>query len=660
MCLIKNNKSGNRGTGFIGYFPLHKSRYLLTCHHVLPGGRVEKKAIREADFTFNHNTDESVSYKGHQLFNMDRLYSFTSPVKVTEDEYGLDYTMIRIRDDVLLHCEPFELTDQYGVAPEDQVAILQHAGGEQLGISNHNCKDKIGFLVYYVADTDRGSSGAPVLRMIDRKYRVVAIHRGVEVLNYGSLLSEIIYHVQNMEISPGSMTTSKMVDDFKKRQLQPVAVIPQHGPQQPDQPEPDGPQRGHQQPAVPQRQPAVPQLGQHHPAVLQPGQQQPAVLQLGQHQPAVLQPGQQQPAVPKLGQHQPGVLQPGQQQPAVPQVGQHQPAVLQPAVLQPGQQQPAVPQVGQHQPGVLQPGQQQPAVPKLGQHQPAVPQPAQQQPAAPQHQPAVPQLGQHQPAVLQPGQQQPAVPQLGQHQPAVLQPGQQQPAVPQVGQYQPAVLQPGQQQPAVPKLGQHQPAVPQPAQQQPAVPQFGQPAAPQCNQQQPAIPQHGQQHGQQQPEPGGLHRPIPQQQPVMQQPAVPQCNQQQLAIPPLGQEQPAVPRSNQQPPAEPQPPIGVRQPTTQQSIMTVIHRIYPDMRKYINISSLYPYLNKYGILTREERAKLINPYTSQIEKIDELLKLMGAKSPSSQSDFLKAIKDAREHTGHKEICKLLREKGLRI
>jgi len=61
-----------------------------------------------------------------------------------------------------------------------------------------------GFLVFYAADTARGSSGAPVMRLIDRKYRVVAIHRGTDVLNYGSLLSEIIYHVENMEINPGS------------------------------------------------------------------------------------------------------------------------------------------------------------------------------------------------------------------------------------------------------------------------------------------------------------------------------------------------------------------------------------------------------------------------------------------------------------------------
>jgi len=83
---IYTHRTGTRGTGFIGYLPRHKSRYVLTCHHVLPGGRVEKKTIGEADFTFDFDTDErnAVSYKGHHLFNMDHLVSFTSPVKITE------------------------------------------------------------------------------------------------------------------------------------------------------------------------------------------------------------------------------------------------------------------------------------------------------------------------------------------------------------------------------------------------------------------------------------------------------------------------------------------------------------------------------------------------------------------------------------------------
>jgi len=52
--------------------------------------------------------------------------------------------MIKIRDDVLPNCEPFELTDKYGVEKGDQVTILQHAGGEQLGISHKNCSKGVG------------------------------------------------------------------------------------------------------------------------------------------------------------------------------------------------------------------------------------------------------------------------------------------------------------------------------------------------------------------------------------------------------------------------------------------------------------------------------------------------------------------------------------
>ena len=58
--------------------------------------------------------------------------------------------------------------------------------------------------MFYAADTAPGSSGAPVMRIIDRKYCVVAIHRAADVLNYGSLLSEIICHIENGGINPGN------------------------------------------------------------------------------------------------------------------------------------------------------------------------------------------------------------------------------------------------------------------------------------------------------------------------------------------------------------------------------------------------------------------------------------------------------------------------
>jgi len=69
-------------------------------------------------------------------------------------------------------------------------------------------------MVFYGAKTDLGSSGAPVMRVIDQKYRVVAIHRGQNMLNFGSLLSEIIYHVQHCEINPGKYAPNKPTNPY--------------------------------------------------------------------------------------------------------------------------------------------------------------------------------------------------------------------------------------------------------------------------------------------------------------------------------------------------------------------------------------------------------------------------------------------------------------
>ena len=67
------HRSGSKGTGFIGCLPHHASHYMLTCHHVLRGGRLEKEVIRDSDFTFNHKEKDAVTYKGHQLFDVDNL-----------------------------------------------------------------------------------------------------------------------------------------------------------------------------------------------------------------------------------------------------------------------------------------------------------------------------------------------------------------------------------------------------------------------------------------------------------------------------------------------------------------------------------------------------------------------------------------------------------
>ena len=100
--------------------------------------------------------------------------------------------------------------------------------------------------------------------------------------------------------------------------------------------------------------------------------------------------------------------------------------------------------------------------------------------------------------------------------------------------------------------------------------------------------------------------------------------------------------------------------TPTSSLMDIIYQLYPQMIQYINMVSLIPYLNKYGILTAEERHYLNNNHKSPTEKVNYLLQYLESKNEETVKNFLKALKEAREHSGHTELCRLLREKGVKI
>lgn len=94
--------------------------------------------------------------------------------------------------------------------------------------------------------------------------------------------------------------------------------------------------------------------------------------------------------------------------------------------------------------------------------------------------------------------------------------------------------------------------------------------------------------------------------------------------------------------------------------MDIIYQLNPQMNKYINMVSLVPYLNKYGILTSEERFYLNSNSKSPTEKVNYLLQYLESKGEETIKKFLQALKEASEHTGHIELCRLLRERGVEI
>ena len=96
------------------------------------------------------------------------------------------------------------------------------------------------------------------------------------------------------------------------------------------------------------------------------------------------------------------------------------------------------------------------------------------------------------------------------------------------------------------------------------------------------------------------------------------------------------------------------------STMDIIYQLNPQMNKYINMVSLIPYLNKYGILTSEERFYLNNSSKSPSEKVNYLLQYLERKGEETVQKFLKALKDEREHSGHVELCRLLKQAGVKL
>jgi len=94
-----------------------------------------------------------------------------------------------------------------------------------------------------------------------------------------------------------------------------------------------------------------------------------------------------------------------------------------------------------------------------------------------------------------------------------------------------------------------------------------------------------------------------------------------------------------------------------QSIIEILKSIEDELCRYINFYVLIPYLI---MLTKDELQIFSNSQYSEKEKIGTLLRYLSHKNEEDQRKFLKAVYDASDYVGHKEICKILRERGLNI
>lgn len=99
---------------------------------------------------------------------------------------------------------------------------------------------------------------------------------------------------------------------------------------------------------------------------------------------------------------------------------------------------------------------------------------------------------------------------------------------------------------------------------------------------------------------------------------------------------------------------------TSDSVMDVLYQLNPDLNKYINMSSLIPYMNKHKVLTKNERFYLNDITKSPSDKVTYLLSYLEGKGPATMNGFLRALREEKEHSGHAVLCSLLVQNGVKL
>lgn len=147
------------GTGF-----LLKGGYVMTNAHVLPNAAKVAKA--EIEFNFEEGENKTVRYK------LDADSAKRSPVS------ALDYCIVKVIDNKKMPLKQWgylELETREEVRKGDAANIIQHPGGgvKQLAFRANDVISVWGNKVFYMADTDHGSSGSPVF---NDQWKVIALH----------------------------------------------------------------------------------------------------------------------------------------------------------------------------------------------------------------------------------------------------------------------------------------------------------------------------------------------------------------------------------------------------------------------------------------------------------------------------------------------------
>ena len=85
-----------------------------------------------------------------------------------------------------------------------------------------------------------------------------------------------------------------------------------------------------------------------------------------------------------------------------------------------------------------------------------------------------------------------------------------------------------------------------------------------------------------------------------------------------------------------------------EQLSKAITKLHPIIKNHINFETLIPFLNYYAIFTDDEMDILMNA-SKKAEKVNELITSLPTKDKDGIYNFVKALNDAHQHSGHDVI-----------
>jgi len=89
------------------------------------------------------------------------------------------------------------------------------------------------------------------------------------------------------------------------------------------------------------------------------------------------------------------------------------------------------------------------------------------------------------------------------------------------------------------------------------------------------------------------------------------------------------------------------------TLSRAIERCHPIITDHIKFEILIPFLNQHEIFTRPEMEYFNNRYYSNAEKVNILIEWLPKKDEKEICNFVRALNEAHEHSGHSTTLKHL-------